>query len=1131
MCSGRVRAGEGVGKSVKTGGKSGQTAEPGRAAARCGAARLRPGRFVLLAPALWLACFVPPGQAETAEEEGGIVFSEDAMQEAQRAGTAATSPPAEGQGGAATASQPGGDMPATEGRLFQSPGQSRFQYQSPTATSPNEVAPAMESVPDPAAEAGEAVAGPAPGAEGASEAAVSGLSPAATPEPGGEDSAQAVGQAESGKASIPEPLTEPTAGPHVATAPSVAVASSPLPPAPPAIRQAVSIRDKGRELFLPGNAATGLAAFRSGGDLVLVVDHPLAGPTELPVGAPATAGQANPLAALQVVALAEATVIRVPLPVGDGPQRASGAAQGQALPPIGFVHDSAGWRVCLGGVCPSEPQGAAGALPAPASRPAVSASGPGVVRLPGFVLFTGVGRGPVLSLPDPATGGTVFVALSTRLTSPVRQEAVAVGYRVRPSWQGLAIMADSSRVTLRPTEYGPVVDSVAPVPLPVGLTQEGTAAGAASGLVHGGGAHGRDWEWLGLRDEPVALLVQRWQAARAALKASGRTEGGTRDDAGEKASGHTSRHSGRPHNGQHTGKHISKHAGKHAGRHTGGSHGAQGGEVGRGSAVVPWPVRVAAARAAFAVGDAGQSWLLLRDLPSSSALGGVPDGVAEQGRRAGEPPALHAGGTARDSAMVLRACAALLAGAPAEATLLADADIRFGPDMALWQALYEMMTGADSRQTAVLLARQYARLSQYPAPVRDRLAPRVAAYVARYGAPETLAVLRAALREAPPDDTAHALARALLDARQGQTDAALMALETLRAGGGPNADRAGVDLIGLRLSLGQISPAEAASAYEPLLAARNVHAGAAGQNVSVLPASAQPSGLPALPRVAARLGYASALAQAGRPQAAASVLSGLEAGEATPQDRLAEVWRQVLYGLVFGVVPQDFPTGSAPPARVGFAPGDTALALAGAYMDRLPYDAATAKLLAGYGAALVRAGRAAQAVPVLAQAEFLSTTPATRADRAELLARAALEAGQAPVAAQALQRAAPAGFSFGMPADFPADMPDRLRYDNALAALAGGQAEQALHVLATDESDDGLLLRGRIYEQQRQWAQAVLVLGRLASRALPAKGALTPDQVALARRLAQDAVAAGDADTLTRLRAWVGARAILPAGL
>lgn len=1110
---------------MKTGGRGRQAANLGGAVTRGGVAWFRAGRFVLLAPALWLACLAPPGRAETAEEEGGIVFSEDAMQEAQRAGTAATTPPAEGQG-AATASQPGGTVPETEGRVFQSPGQSRFQYQSqPSAEiTPDEAAPTTESAPDPAAEASGVGAMPAPDAESASEAAASsGLSAAATPEPAREESARAIGSAESLKASTPEPFPEPTAGPHVATAPSVAVAASPLPPAPPVVLQAVAIRDNGRELVLPGNAATGLAAFRSGGDLVLVVDHPLAGPTEPPAGAPAAAGQANPLAAMQVVALAGATVVRVPLPVGHGPDGAADAPEAQAPPPIGFVHDSAGWRVCLAGVCPPEPQGVVGAPPAPVSRPAVSASGPGAVRLPGSVLFTGVGRGPVLSLPDSASGGTVFVALSTRLTGPVRQAAVVVGYRVRPSWQGLAVMADSSRVTLRPTEYGPVIESVAPVALPVGLTQDDAAA---SGLIHGAAAHGRDWEWLGLRDEPASLLAQRWQAARAALKASGRTEGGIRDDAGEKASGHTARHPGKPHDGKHTGK----HADAHIGRHTGGRRGAQAGEARPGGAVVPWPVRVAAARAAFAAGDARQSWLLLRDMPSSSALGGVPDGVpdgvAEQGSRAGEPPALHAGGTARDSAMVLRACAALLAGEPAEAALLADADIRFGPDLALWRALYEMMTGADSGRTAVLLARQYARLSQYPAPVRDRLAPRVAAYVARYGAPETLAILRTALRDAPPDDSAHALARALLDARQGQTDAALMALDTLRTGGGPNADWAAVELIGLRLGLGQISPAEAASAYEPLMAARNVHAGAAGQNVS-----APSSGLSALPRAAARLGYAQALVLAGQAQAAASALSGLTAGEATPQDSLAEVWRQVLYGLVFGVVPQDSPAESAPPARVGFAPDDTALALAGASMDRLPYDAATAKLLAGYGAALVRAGRPAQAVPVLAQAEFLSITPATRADRAELLARAALEAGQGPVAAQALQRAAPAGFSFGMLGDFPADMRDRLRYDNALMALAGGQAEQALHLLATDESDDGLLLRGRIYEQQRQWAQAVLVLGRLASRALPAEGALTPDQVALARRLAQDAVAARDADTLTRLRAWVGPRASLPSGL
>ena len=265
--------------------------------------------------------------------------------------------------------------------------------------------------------------------------------------------------------------------------------------------------------------------------------------------------------------------------------------------------------------------------------------------------------------------------------------------------------------------------------------------------------------------------------------------------------------------------------------------------------------------------------------------------------------------------------------------------------------------------------------------------------------------------------------------------------------------------------------------------------------------------------------------------AGAWVLSGGRAGEATPHDRLGAVWRDVLYGLVFGVVPQGSSGQAAPPMPEGYVPADEALARVAALRHWLGYDASTAKLLAGYGAALMHAGRPAQAVPVLAQAEFLSTTPATRADRAELLARTAFAAGQQGIAAQALERAALSGFSFGMPADFPADLPARLRYDNALLALAGGHEAQALKLLATDESDDGLRLRGQVYEQQRQWAQAVLVLGRLASRALPAEGALTPDQVALARRLAQDAASAGDTDTLSRLRAWVGTRAPLPAGL
>lgn len=1040
---------------------------------------LRAGRFGLLAPALWLACLAPPGRAETADDDAGVVFSEDALQDAQNAGTAAApSPTASPSGTEAAGSIPQGEAPEAEGRMFQSPGLQRFQYQSPTpydsapAPAPDNAAPApAPSYPE--AEEGEAVEGQPTQAEEAAQP----ISPpdetaAPTPQAARARAAHPVRPEEqegSAKMAGQPPV------PSAALTPPLVGVETPVAP-PPVLHPAVVVQDTGRTLFLPGDAQTALAAFRSGSDLVLVVDRPLASPAS---------GAAGAWAAMQVVALEGVTVIRLKWPAQAVPAPDAGQDMAGAQPPLGFAHDGTGWRVCLGGGCPAVPgPDAAGPLVADGT------AGPRLLRLPGAVLFTGVGHGPVLPLPDPATGGTVFVALSARLTGPVPQGAVAVGYRVRPSWQGLAVIVDSSRITLRATEYGPVVESTAPVPLPVGLVSD-HVAGARAGALHGGSAQGRDWAWLGLRDEPAAQLAQRWQAAQAALKASGWVV-----EAG-KASARSSKHAlktGRPAHG-----------------HAGGRHGTQLAEAGQRAVQVAWPVRVAAARAAFAAGDTRQSWLLLRDLPSSSALGGVPDGVRvpEAGSTAPSLPTLHAGGDTRDSVTVLRACAALLAGVPSEAGVLADADLRFGPDMALWRAVYEMITGADSGQTATLLGRSYARLSQYPAPVRDRLLPRVAAYVARYGAPEALDTLRAALRDAPPDSSVLALPRALLDVRQGQTDAAFALLATLHAGSGQPAVWAEVEQLALQLAQERISPAEAVGAYERLLAPERAPAGAAG--------------------MAARLGYAHALLRAGRAEAAASVLSGVRAGEAIPRDRLGAVWRDVLYGLVFGVVPQGS-SGLTAPMTEGYVPTDAALARVAASRHWLEYDASTAKLLAGYGAALMHAGRLAQAVPVLAQAEFLSITPAMRADRAELLARAALEAGQEHEAAQALARATPSGFSFGIPADFAADLPDRLRYDNALMAQASGQAEQALHLLANDESDDGLRLRGRVYEGQHQWAQAVLVLGRLASRALPAQGAFTPDQLALARRLAHDAAAAGDTDTLNRLRAWVGKRATLSDG-
>jgi hypothetical protein len=210
------------------------------------------------------------------------------MQDAQRAGTAATTSPAEAQGCGGDSQPAGGHAAGDRRQAVSVSGTVAVQYQSqPSAEiTPDEAAPVTESTSDPAAEAGGVGAMPAPDAESASEAAASsGLSAAATPEPGtgGVGSGYRVGPSPSRHRPQSRFLSRQQ-GPHVARLPVWRWRRPRCRQRPRLCCRLSPYGITGGKLVLPGNAATGLAAFRSGGDLVLVVDHPLAGPTEPPAG-------------------------------------------------------------------------------------------------------------------------------------------------------------------------------------------------------------------------------------------------------------------------------------------------------------------------------------------------------------------------------------------------------------------------------------------------------------------------------------------------------------------------------------------------------------------------------------------------------------------------------------------------------------------------------------------------------------------------------------------------------------------------------------------------------------------------------------------------------------------------------
>ncbi|MFH7813016.1 MULTISPECIES: hypothetical protein [Acetobacter] len=802
------------------------------------------------------------------------------------------------------------------------------------------------------------------------------------------------------------------------------------------------VADVAPGLFLPAESATGLAVFWSGPELMVVVDRALPALFHLP-------GEGGMFDRRESVALNGATLLRIYLP--DHPQ-------------IAVLRQKAGWLLCA--VQPGRPDGCGARVGSPAdsagapvagasagARPAMPAVR--MVPRPARILFAQSQPGRVVTLPDPITGGRLFVATTRQVETPLQPRS-AVGYAVRPAVLGVVVAADSAQLFMEPTPGGPVLEAIAAQPVPVGLPAPPPSASVRQG---------QDWLWLGLRDEPTPQLVQKWRKARDSLGQAGGDPATVLEGQPEAV------------------------------------------------VITIWAMRVAAAQAAFAAGYPQQAWDLLRALPERSG---------HDGGSAADVGGVVRGGWPGPGVQALRACAALLSGDMAGAAPLAGADWAFGPDMVLWRGAYFMLSGADSLPTSVLLARGYARLEQYPAPVRAWLMPQVTQYLAQFGGPDERAVLGAL-----PDDPAYNLARIMVQARGAQPESARIALENLTASSNDRmADMARAELVGFLLAHDQIGPDMAAQAYAQILAAQEAEGGRAAPNAQ----QGEVTIIPAL-----RLVYAQALARSGQAVRAVGVLSGLGASELAPQDKLDAAWRTVLFALVFGPPHADAAQGTPfhnghgavgrKRSRRGTVPTvspatDRAqqLALARANLGQVPDDPLKAKLLAGLGRQLVAMGQFGQAIPVLQQADVLAIEPLMRADIEEQLAQAALQGNQRPLALRALERSALA--------DLPEDLAARRRYDEARLAAASGNREGAQALLAEDESDTGLSVRGALYEQDQQWAQAVLVVGRLASRTLPEQGELSPPQRDLVIRLATDAAAAGDMETLRSLRAWVAGRAL-----
>lgn len=732
-------------------------------------------------------------------------------------------------------------------------------------------------------------------------------------------------------------------------------------------------------LSLPFDSQTGVAAFWSGPDFIIVVDKPVPALTR-------AFGGHGVFSSLDVTVLDHATLVRLHLP---------------RHPTLSLGHDKDGWLLTV--VSSGTGLGSRSVQQNQLTQRSE----------PGFVLFPLRQPGHIVSLPDPASGARLLIATSRLSTGGWASAQHNVGYSLRPTLEGLVVEADSDQMHLQASTQSAVLRAVAVHPLPVGLPFASTGSDSTQG---------KDWLWLGLRKDTAESLKKQCDAAFAALAKAGPRQ---KDAASLKA-----------------------------------------------------------AQAAFASGAFQQAASVLGGLISVST-----HSEQDQATTSASLAVSH-----HQQVAFLYAASSLLAGDTKSASILNEPDWGRDPELRLWQGVYGLYAGQNSQITATVLASAMVQAKQYPAPIRDRILPPMAAFIARYGSLDAVRAVGDL-----PDGSDYDLVRALLQMRDGKLETARIALENMTAADNvQTAAYARTDIVRVMRDADLIAPDMAVAAYRKLLK----NDGATGP-------------LPAGVKALTLLGLVQALTQNGEPRAALAILTSLQPGPETPEDSLADAYRAAAYRLVFGAPHNNGPAQSGGEEELSVP---QRLALVAQILPRLPDGAEKAKVLMGYGRLLLTAEQPDAAVTVFKQADIMLAAPLARAEASELLAQAAMKAHHLSVAQHAIDQAA----SPLMPDDLAA----RRAYDAARVAQAQGDTDKALALLAHDESDAGLDLRGQLYEADHKWADAVLVVGRLASRALPEQGALTESQRALAFRLAGDATAAHDAGTLQRLKAWLAGRTL-----
>jgi hypothetical protein len=373
----------------------------------------------------------------------------------------------------------------------------------------------------------------------------------------------------------------------------------------------------------------------------------------------------------------------------------------------------------------------------------------------------------------------------------------------------------------------------------------------------------------------------------------------------------------------------------------------------------------------------------------------------------------------------------------------------------------------------------------YPQPLRDRLAPSVAAILLSGGQPKALAALTDRIPGARLDP-----ARAGLLAQQGHTTEALALLDHIAAGTDRRASAlAARQAVEMRLAAGLMTPRQAADALEKQFYRWRDDA----------------------TELDLRLRVAALDAQASAWRAALTMLR--EASDAFPaaHDRVAQAQRDTLGSLLHA--------GGA--ARM--APIDL-VSLIAENADLLGDKTASATLAPVLVDKLLELDLPDRATKLLRQLMAATADPGDKAAIGTRLAALRLDQSDPPGAIAALDDSAPA-------APDPA-MAARRTLLRARALAADRKPEAALQLLAAESGADAIALRATLREQAKDWAGAVTELNLLATTELPAAAAaqtvLTDAQQDLVLRLASDAAQAGDMDELRKLQA--GPARLMPAG-